>query len=135
MIEIVTNAVPSGAEARDMSSSSARADFGINGADQHGYDDFQMMVDDGDSHDSWRSEGASPLGDPLSGNDAMQLLRNVDAGKAHMQAALLRASMSPDQAGMHAAAVALSRYDLQTLLTSKIASKAFQAVDRLTNLQ
>lgn len=87
--------------------------------------EFQALMNDSDSADESITLGSG----------MMQLGRNVESGKANMQAALMQASLSASPSALRDAVSALSRYDLQTLFLSKVANKAFQAVDRLTNLQ
>lgn len=103
--------------------------------------EFQdMLNDDGSSEDSFGMDAASVTAASASSssgsssNGFMQLVGNVEAGRADMQSALVKASRAPSPEALFDANKALSRYDLQMLLLSKIANKGFQAVDRLTNL-
>ena len=126
MVEIITPMPSSSSLASADVESPADFDFQSQATDSQDHLDFQAMVD-GD--ESGESAGMGERG------GLFELARTVDSGKATMQSALLNASIHPDPSNVRLAVGALSKYDLQTLLLSKIANKAFQTVDRLTNLQ
>jgi type III secretion system YscI/HrpB-like protein len=92
--------------------------------------DFQAMFDGNES-----GESRSSVSGVSGANGVLDMVRSVDSSKGQMQSALMTVATSADPENIFRATAALSKYDLQTLFLSKVASKAFQAVDRLTNLQ
>lgn len=92
------------------------------------HQEFQAFMSDVDSQSGYGGGG-------VNGGTVMDLVRGVDTAHRDMQSKLLRESVSPLPENIYEASVALSRFDLKSLFLSKLANKAFQAVDRLTNLQ
>ncbi|RZL56449.1 MAG: hypothetical protein EOP70_06885 [Variovorax sp.] len=65
----------------------------------------------------------------------MRMLNGVDASRKSAESALVKVVSTGDPSRMYDATAAMARFNLQTLVLNKMASKIGQAVDRLTNLQ
>ena len=65
----------------------------------------------------------------------MRMLNGVDASRKSAESALVKVVSTGDPSRMYDATAAMARFNLQTAVLNKMASKIGQAVDRLTNLQ
>lgn len=65
----------------------------------------------------------------------MRMLDGVDSSRKSAEGALIKVVETGDPSRMYDATAAMARFNLQTLVLNKMASKIGQAVDRLTNLQ
>ncbi|MGJ7579339.1 EscI/YscI/HrpB family type III secretion system inner rod protein [Variovorax sp. RHLX14] len=84
-------------------------------------DEFHAMV-----------EGSS--GSASSGG-VMRMLQGVDNSRKTAESSIVSVVKTGDISRMYDATAAMARFNLQTLVLNKLASKVGQAVDRLTNLQ
>lgn len=84
-------------------------------------DEFHAMVES--------SSGVEPSG------GFMSMLDGVDRSRKSAEGALIKVVETGDPSRMYDATAAMARFNLQTLVLNKMASKVGQAVDRLTNLQ
>ncbi|MDB5880100.1 MAG: Type secretion basal body protein YscI, HrpB, PscI [Variovorax sp.] len=84
-------------------------------------DEFHTMV-----------EGSSAT---ESSGSVMGMLKGVDKSGKAAESAILDVAKTGDISRMYDATAAMARFNLQTLVLNKLASKVGQAVDRLTNLQ
>ena len=84
-------------------------------------DEFHAMVEEG--------SGAGASG------GLMGMLKGVDSSRKAAESALVKTVATGDPSRMYDATAAMARFNLQTLVLNKMASKIGQAVDRLTNLQ
>lgn len=84
-------------------------------------DDFHSMVENGLQANS-------------SGG-VMEMLKGVDGSRKAAESAMVKVVATGDPSRMYDATAAMARFNLQTLVLNKMASKIGQAVDRLTNLQ
>jgi hypothetical protein len=82
-------------------------------------DEFHAMV-----------ESAPEADDGVTG-----LLKSVDRSKAKAEGALMDVVKTGNPMRMYDATAAMAKFNTQTLVFSKAASKVGQAIDRLTNLQ
>lgn len=84
-------------------------------------DEFHAMVES--------SSGAGASG------GLMGMLKGVDSSRKAADSAMVKVVATGDASRMYDATAAMARFNLQTLVLNKMASKIGQAVDRLTNLQ
>ena len=86
---------------------------------------------EGDEFHAW-VEGGAGAG---STGGLMSMLKGVDGSRKAAESALVNVVSTGDPTRMYDATAAMARFNLQTLVLNKLASKVGQAVDRLTNLQ
>lgn len=84
-------------------------------------DEFHAMVES--------SSGAAPSG------GVMGMLQGVDNSRKAAESSIVSVVKTGDVSRMYDATATMARFNLQTLVLNKLASKVGQAVDRLTNLQ
>lgn len=84
-------------------------------------DEFHAMV-----------EGSSG---PSGSGGLMGMLKGVDSSRKAADSAMMKVISTGDPSRMYDATATMARFNLQTLVLNKLASKVGQAVDRLTNLQ
>lgn len=70
-----------------------------------------------------------------SSGGVMGMLKGVDKSGKAAESAILEVARTGSISRMYDATSAMARFNLQTLVLNKLASKVGQAVDRLTNLQ
>lgn len=63
------------------------------------------------------------------------MIKGVDSSRRSAESALVQVVTTGDPSRIYDATAAMARFNLQTLVLNKMASKIGQAVDRLTNLQ
>jgi len=82
-------------------------------------DEFHAMVESG----------------PDAGSGVTGLVKSVGGAQATAEGALMDVVKTGNPMRMYDATAAMARFNTQTLVFSKAASKVGQAIDRLTNLQ
>lgn len=84
--------------------------------------------------DEFHSMVESSSGAQASGG-LMGMMKGVDASRKDAESAILRVGTTGNPSRIYEATATMARFNLQTLVLNKLASKIGQAVDRLTNLQ